>query len=42
VGLGLPISKKIMEEHGGFISVMPRDGEGAAFSLYFPLNATVV
>ena len=35
-GLGLPITKKIMEDHGGFIRVKSKTGEGSIFSLYFP------
>ncbi len=34
--LGLPISRKIIEDHGGFITVESGLGKGAAFSLYFP------
>ncbi len=35
-GLGLSISRKIIEEHGGFISVESKPGEGSVFYLYFP------
>ncbi|MDA8085543.1 MAG: PAS domain S-box protein [Nitrospiraceae bacterium] len=35
-GLGLSITKKIMEDHGGFVRVESKPGEGAVFSLYFP------
>lgn len=35
-GMGLSISKKIMEEHGGFIRLESRLGHGSSFSLYFP------
>lgn len=35
-GLGLSIARKIMEEHGGFIKVESREGEGSVFALYFP------
>lgn len=37
-GLGLPISKRIMEDHGGFIHVRSAQGKGSDFSMYFPLN----
>ena len=37
-GLGLPISKKIMEDHGGFITVNTELNKGSTFSLYFPLQ----
>lgn len=36
IGLGLSISRKIMEEHGGRIRVESKIGEGATFSLFFP------
>ncbi len=35
-GLGLPICKKIMEDHGGFIRFESKVGEGSTVSLYFP------
>ncbi len=37
-GLGLPISKKIMEDHRGFIKVDSTIDKGTVFSLYFPVN----
>ena len=37
IGLGLPITKKIMEDHGGLIMVESHAGEGTAFSLHFPV-----
>jgi len=37
-GLGLPISKKIMDDHSGFIAVDSKKGAGSAFKLFFPLN----
>jgi PAS domain S-box-containing protein len=37
-GLGLPISKKIMEDHGGFITVDTALRKGSRFTLYFPLQ----
>ncbi|MBZ0157671.1 MAG: PAS domain S-box protein [Alphaproteobacteria bacterium] len=36
VGLGLSISRKIMEDHGGFITVESVAGKGTTFTLYFP------
>lgn len=35
-GLGLPISKKIIEGHGGLIKVDSTQGEGTSFTLFFP------
>ena len=37
-GLGLPISKKIVEEHGGSVSVESSRGRGSVFSLNFPVR----
>ena len=39
-GLGLPVSKKIVEEHGGSISVISGDHEGATFVLQIPVKPT--
>ena len=39
-GLGLPVSKKIVEEHGGSISVTSTDKEGATFILQIPVKPT--
>ncbi len=36
IGLGLPICKKIMEEHRGLIEVESVVGIGSTFSLFFP------
>ena len=38
IGLGLAITKKHVEDHGGFITVSSGPGRGASFSLYFPLQ----
>jgi two-component system nitrogen regulation sensor histidine kinase NtrY len=41
-GLGLAIVKKILEDHGGTLSLSDRDGGGAAVLVTFPLDATTV
>jgi signal transduction histidine kinase len=38
-GLGLAVSKKIMEEHGGSIEVKSEPGHGAEFVITLPLRA---
>jgi len=35
-GLGLAITHKVITEHGGFMEVASREGEGTAFSVYLP------
>jgi len=35
-GLGLPVVKKVVEEHGGILEVESTPGEGSAFHLRFP------
>lgn len=35
-GIGLAVCKRIVENHGGFITVNSSPGEGAAFSIYLP------
>jgi nitrogen-specific signal transduction histidine kinase len=35
-GLGLPVVKKVVEEHGGTVEVESKLGEGSAFHLRFP------
>ncbi len=35
-GLGLPVSKKIVEEHGGRIEVASQEGEGTTFTVCLP------
>jgi len=35
-GIGLAICKKVMENHGGFITAESEAGSGAKFYLYFP------
>ena len=40
-GLGLPISKEIIESYGGTISVQSEAGAGAAFTIRLPATAAV-
>ena len=37
-GLGLPVSKKIVEEHGGKIAVASREGEATTFTVSLPVR----
>jgi light-regulated signal transduction histidine kinase (bacteriophytochrome) len=37
-GIGLAICKKIMENHGGYITARAKEGTGATFYVYFPFN----
>ena len=39
-GLGLPVSHKIVSQHGGRIAVRSGEGEGAVFSVYLPVSPT--
>ncbi|NCI47248.1 ATP-binding protein [Sediminibacterium soli] len=36
-GIGLALCKQVVHIHGGYIDVDGRPGEGASFSLYFPM-----
>ncbi len=37
-GFGLAISRRIIEEHGGFIEVQSAKGKGSQFSVYLPIE----
>jgi signal transduction histidine kinase len=41
-GLGLPVAKKIVEEHEGTLQVKSRPGEGTAFTIILPAFAEQV
>ena len=40
-GLGLPTTKRLIEEHGGAIDVVSHDGQGTAFVVTIPKQASV-
>ncbi len=40
-GLGLPVSKRLVEAHGGSITVESKVGEGSIFTVKLPLNGEV-
>jgi len=40
-GLGLPISQRIIENHGGTIEARSQPGEGATFTVLLPIEADV-
>jgi len=40
-GLGLSVVHGIMEDHNGYITVETKPGQGATFSLYFPVARDV-
>jgi PAS domain S-box-containing protein len=39
MGIGLSVSKTIIEAHGGTIAALPRDGAGACFRFELPIQA---
>lgn len=40
-GIGLAICKKIVENHGGYITATGVEGQGATFTMYLPLEVPV-
>ena len=38
-GLGLPIARRIVEEHGGILEVFSEVGKGTRFTMWFPVQA---
>ena len=37
LGLGLPISKEIVERHGGYVEVLSQKGKGTSFKVWIPV-----
>ena len=37
-GLGLSIVRRIVEEHGGWITLQSQEGRGATFTMVFPFE----
>ena len=35
-GLGLPISKRIIEDHGGYVTIASQPGKGTIFNILLP------
>ena len=42
LGLGLPISRSIIEAHGGTLSLVPSEGAGATFQILLPVSETAI
>ncbi len=41
VGLGLPIAKQVVEQHGGHLSVISSPGAGSTFTITLPLDRKI-
>ena len=40
LGLGLALIKRVIEEHGGRVSIESEEGHGSAVTLFLPLGRT--
>jgi len=41
-GLGLSVVHAVMEDHGGYIDIQTKPGQGTSFYLYFPITRELV
>jgi len=41
IGLGLPIAKKIIEDHSGKITVESKENIGSEFSIFLPVTNVI-
>ena len=39
-GLGLPVVQNILAQHGGGLDITSREGEGATFTAWFPVESS--
>ncbi len=40
-GIGLAVSKRIIEKHGGFIEIFSKEGKGTTFTIYLPAEESL-